>query len=201
MSTNRVLKSEVDFFIKGNVTLDKNKELVNPTSWLSSQNWKDIVKLAKDFPVVFSNLDEHVKNNTADWQKWYDLDMPESSETPYNFPDSVEPFYKLMLLRCFRVDRIYQAINDYVTLVMGETYVTTPFIGFDGIYEQTKPKIPGLFILSPGSDPTDELMKLANRRGIPSNCFKVLSLGQGQEKVNGQMSNFFSPFYIVYRMF
>lgn len=183
MSTNNVLKSELDFFIKGNVSLDKSPEYVNPVGWLSAQNWRDIVKLAKDFPEIFSNLDNHVKNNTAVWQEWYDLDMPESSDPPSTFSNLPEPFHKLMLLRCFRVDRTYQAISDYIASVMGNMYITTPFVDFDEIYAQTKPTIPGLFILSPGSDPTGDLMKLGSRCGITSYMFKFLSLGQGQEQV------------------
>lgn len=184
ISTNNVSKSEVDFFIKGNVTLEKNEDYINPVSWLSLQNWKDIVKLSKEFPDLFANLENHVKNNMDDWRKWYDLDMPESSDPPYPYSKFRKPFDKLILLRCFRVDRTYQAISNYIELLMGKTYITTPFVDFDGIYAQTTPTIPGLFILSPGSDPTADLMKLAQRCGISSNMFKFLSLGQGQEEVN-----------------
>lgn len=184
ISTNKVSKSEVDFFIKGNVTLDKKEEYINPVSWLSPQNWKDIVKLSKDFPEVFSKLVDHIKSNTTNWQEWYNLNIPESYDPPYPYSDLRKPFNKLMLLRCFRVDRTYQAISNYIELIMGKTYITTPFIDFDGIYKQTKPTIPGLFILSPGSDPTVDLIKLANRCGITSSKFKFLSLGQGQEQVN-----------------
>lgn len=183
MSINHVTKPELDFFIKGNVTLDKNAEYINPISWLSPQNWKDIVKLTRDFPNVFSNLENHVKNNITDWQTWYDLDTPESVDPPSEFSNLPEPFHKLMLLRCFRVDRSYQAISDYIESVMGSMYITTPFVDFDEIYSQTKPTTPGLFILSPGSDPTGDLMKLGTRCGISSYMFKILSLGQGQEKV------------------
>lgn len=183
MSINKISKSELDFFIKGNVTLDANAEYINPVSWLSSQNWKDIVKLTKDFPEIFPNLDSHVRNNMTDWQIWYDLETPETSDPPYTYSNSSEPFYKLMLLRCFRVDRTYQCISDYIALVMGNMYITTPYVDFDAIYAQTKPTIPGLFILSPGSDPTGDLMKLANRCEISSNMFTFLSLGQGQEQV------------------
>lgn len=184
ISTNQVSKSEVDFFIKGNVTLDKNEEYVNPVSWLSPQNWKDIIKLSKHFPEVFSKLEDHIKNYITDWQEWYDLEMPESHNPPYPYSDLRKPFNKLMLLRCFRVDRTYQAISNYIESVMGKMYITAPFIDFDVIYSQTKPTIPGLFILSPGSDPTPDLIKLANRCDITSSKFQFLSLGQGQEQVN-----------------
>ncbi|XP_075218683.1 dynein axonemal heavy chain 10-like [Lycorma delicatula] len=49
------------------------------------------------------------------------------------------------------------------------------------IYDQSSPGTPVIFILSPGSDPTSELMKLADRWGAGPK-FKYLSLGQGQDK-------------------
>lgn len=52
------------------------------------------------------------------------------------------------------------------------------------IYEQTTPYTPVVFILSPGSDPTADLMKLADRCGFGGGKFKYLSLGQGQEGVS-----------------
>jgi len=92
-------------------------------------------------------------------------------------------FQRLMLLRCFRVDRIYLAVTEFVTRVMGEKYVMPPVISFEAIYEQSTPLSPIVFILSPGSDPASDLMKLAERSGFGVNKLKYLSLGQGQEKV------------------
>jgi len=93
-------------------------------------------------------------------------------------------FQRLMLLRCFRVDRIYLAVTQFVTRVMGEKYVMPPVISFEAIYEQSTPLSPIVFILSPGSDPASDLMKLAERSGFGANKLKYLSLGQGQEKVS-----------------
>lgn len=88
-----------------------------------------------------------------------------------------------MLLRCFRIDRIYRAITEYVTKCMGEKYVTPPIISYEAIFEQSTPMSPIVFILSPGSDPASDLMKLAERIEFGSNKIKFLSMGQGQEKV------------------
>lgn len=89
-----------------------------------------------------------------------------------------------MFLRCFRVDRVYRAINTYVMLTMGEEYITPPVLSFDAIYEQTLSTIPVVFVLSPGSDPTSDLMKLAERCGAGEGKFRHISLGQGQEPVS-----------------
>lgn len=36
-----------------------------------------------------------------------------------HYKNSLTNFQKLLLLRCFRVDRVYRAVTDYVTLTMG----------------------------------------------------------------------------------
>lgn len=58
-------------------------------------------------------------------------------------------------------------------------------ISFEGIFEQSTPNSPIVFILSPGSDPASDLMKLAERSGFGGTRLKFLAMGQGQEKVNG----------------
>lgn len=36
------------------------------------------------------------------------------------YKDNLTAFQKLLLLRCFRLDRVYRAVTDYVTITMGE---------------------------------------------------------------------------------
>lgn len=89
-----------------------------------------------------------------------------------------------MLLRCFRVDRVYRCVVIYISNTMGEEFITPPSVGLDAIYEQSTPTMPVVFILSPGSDPTSELIKLANNLNMGGGKFRFLSLGQGQEQVS-----------------
>lgn len=88
---------------------------------------------------------------------------------------------KLMFLRCFRVDRIFRCINQYIVETMDEFYIMPPVVSFTAIYEQTTCMIPVCFVLSAGSDPTNDLIKLADSIVGMSN-FSHISLGQGQEK-------------------
>ena len=94
-----------------------------------------------------------------------------------------------LLYRCFRTDRVYRAIVLYVTSVMGERYVKPPIVSFDNVYEQSSPMSPIVFILSPGSDPTTDLLKLADSIGYSTNRVKFLSMGQGQEAVSYSTCN------------
>uniref|UniRef100_A0A3B4BKR2 Uncharacterized protein n=1 Tax=Periophthalmus magnuspinnatus TaxID=409849 RepID=A0A3B4BKR2_9GOBI len=98
--------------------------------------------------------------------QWYDLDVPEQATFPGSYQENLSMFQKLLLLRCFRVDRVYRAVTNYVTVIMGENSPFSPII----------------FILCPGSDPTTDLMKLSERSGFGGNKFKFLAMGQGQEK-------------------
>ena len=115
--------------------------------------------------------------------QWFDLDTPESSPLPGRYSESLSDLQQLMLLRCFRVDRVYRAITNFVTGRMGEQYVTPPVVSFESIYDQSTPLSPIVFILSPGADPAGDLGKLAERMGYGGNRFKFLAMGQGQEKV------------------
>nr|XP_031841739.1 dynein heavy chain 10, axonemal [Nomia melanderi] len=180
LSLGHVSQKELDFFIKGSVALEKATK-INPADWLPTTGWVDMLKLSKDFPETFRLLPEQLQQDDEEWQNWYDLDAPESVNFPLDYSSKLKPFEKLMLIRCFRVDRVYRGIINYISEIMGEQYVTPPHVSFDMILEQSTPTMPVVFILSPGSDPTSELMKLADGYGCGGGKFKYLSLGQGQE--------------------
>uniref|UniRef100_A0A4X2JQB9 Dynein axonemal heavy chain 10 n=1 Tax=Vombatus ursinus TaxID=29139 RepID=A0A4X2JQB9_VOMUR len=178
----RVPQDELDFFLKGNISLEKNKRK-KPCTWLADQGWEDIMLLSELFPDTFGRLPDDVEKQSHIWKEWYDLDSLEQFPFPLGYDSRVTDFEKLLLLRCFRVDRVYRAVTDYVTVTMGEKYVQPPMISFEAIFEQSTPNSPIVFILSPGSDPASDLMKLADRCGFGGNRLKFLAMGQGQEKV------------------
>ena len=180
LSEGRVNQDQLNFFIKGNVSLEKSPKK-NPTKWLSSQGWEDIIKLATDFPEKFASLPNDIEENNSLWKDWCDLDIPEAVPFPNGYSKKITPFERLMFVRCFRVDRIYRCVVNFITTAMGEEFVTPPVISLDDIFDQSSPLMPVVFILSPGSDPTSELMKLADRCAMGGGKFKYLSLGQGQE--------------------
>ncbi|XP_010220345.1 PREDICTED: dynein heavy chain 10, axonemal-like, partial [Tinamus guttatus] len=182
----RVPQEELDFFLKGNISLEKSARK-KPCAWLPDQGWEDLIHLSELFPEKFESLPDDVEKNPDVWKNWYDIDALEQTPFPMHYQNSLTNFQKLLLLRCFRVDRVYRAVTDYVTLTMSEKYVQPPVISFEAIFEQSSPYSPIVFILSPGSDPASDLMKLAERSGFGGNRLKFLAMGQGQEKVALQM--------------
>ncbi|XP_052412947.1 dynein axonemal heavy chain 10 [Carassius gibelio] len=182
----RAPQDELEFFLKGNLSLEKSKRK-KLCDWLPDQGWEDIVRLMELFPNEFGTLADDIEKNPEEWKNWYDLDAPEQASFPMKYKDNLTPFQKLLLMRCFRLDRVYRAVSDYVTLTMGEKYVQPPVISFEAIFDQSSPNSPIVFILSPGSEPASDLMKLAKRSGFGANRLKFLAMGQGQEKVALQL--------------
>uniref|UniRef100_A0A1A9ZFQ2 AAA+ ATPase domain-containing protein n=1 Tax=Glossina pallidipes TaxID=7398 RepID=A0A1A9ZFQ2_GLOPL len=174
-------QSELDFFIKGSVALTKSAWAC-PVKWLTDKNWEDILKLSTEFPEHFETLPDHIGKHPTEWKEWYDLENPEEVACPAEYNIKCNSFQKLMFLRCFRVDRIFRSINQYIVDTMDEFFIMPPVVSFINIYEQTTCNIPVVFILSAGSDPTNDLMKLAEQVGGGLGNFCHISLGQGQEK-------------------
>ncbi|CAJ0949994.1 unnamed protein product [Ranitomeya imitator] len=115
----RVPQEELDFFLKGNISLEKSKRK-KPCFWLPDQGWQDIMRLSEQFSSLFGSLPDDVERHESEWKAWYDLDTPEQYPFPLGYKDKLSTFQKLLLLRCFRVDRVYRAVTDYVTVTMGE---------------------------------------------------------------------------------
>ncbi|XP_050088792.1 dynein axonemal heavy chain 10 [Anopheles aquasalis] len=179
-SRGNLSQAEIDFFIKGKVSLERSGQPC-PVTWIGEKGWQDIVLLSELFPDKFGTLPRHIEQNIYEWSSWYDLEDSEGYEYPGGFEERMTPYDHLLLMRCLRVDRVYRMLNNYVAQTMGEEYITPPILSFDAIYEQSAATTPVVFILSPGSDPTNDLMKLADRCGFGGTKFWHISLGQGQE--------------------
>ncbi|XP_025092040.1 dynein heavy chain 10, axonemal-like isoform X1 [Pomacea canaliculata] len=179
-------QEQLEFFIKGNMALEKSSRR-KPFSWFPEEGWEDCIRLATEYPANFGSLLEDIERNEREWKTWYDQETPESEECPMGYNSRMSDFDQLMLLRCFRVDRIYRAVMNYVTKIMGESFVTPPIVSYDRVFDQTTPMTPIVFILSPGSDPASDLMKLAERVEFAANKLKFLSMGQGQDTVAIQL--------------
>lgn len=80
-------------------------------------------------------------------------------------------------MRVIRPDRCVNSIKNFIIEKMSEYYVKSPPINFMKIYEQSAPKNPIVFILSPGADPFADVQKLVETVGLGLNKFKYCALG------------------------
>jgi dynein heavy chain len=177
--------AELNFFLKGDISLEL-PIMPNTFTWLLDQGWKDLLKLST-LNSNFGMLPQQVKKYEDQWKSWALLDAPESAVMPLDYSERLTIFQKLCLLRCFRTDRVYTAITNFVINRLGEKYVMPPVINYKNIFDQSLPTSPVVFILSPGADPQNDLQKLAESLGFGGSRLKFLSLGQGQAPIALQL--------------
>ena len=104
-------------------------ERPKPYTWLPDECWKHMSLLSEQFPENFGTLLDDFSDHEYKWKRWYDADAPESMKYPKQYK-KLSGFHRLMLLRCFRIDRVYRAVTDYVSSVMGNRYTNTIIIKF-----------------------------------------------------------------------
>jgi len=85
----------------------------------------------------------------------------------------------MIVLRCFRGDRVNFAIRNYVEANMKKEFIENRPTNIKEVLEEARETEPIIFVLSPGVDPTDSLQKLAHEKGVD---FDSLSMGQGQSE-------------------
>lgn len=68
-------KKELDFFLKGNTSLDDVDEPC-PASWISIAGWKDIQTLVESAD-IFKTFKEDLKSNIGLFKTWFDFEKPE----------------------------------------------------------------------------------------------------------------------------
>ena len=62
------LHEELDFFIKGNISLEKSSRL-KPYNWIPDQGWEDIIRLREISHDVLGSLPDDVEKNEKAWKE------------------------------------------------------------------------------------------------------------------------------------
>jgi dynein heavy chain len=182
---NKLESTILDFFLKGDTSLDAVTEVSPASSWMNGSQWKDLLYLAT-LSDVFSDLLKDFRSNTMVWKEWYDLESPEAVPIPSKFHEKLTPLQRLAVMRCFRPDRVYNAVKLFVIEIMGEKYVQPPVLDYSRIFAQSSPSSPMVFILSPGADPQSDIQKFCDEMNM-SQRFKFVALGQGQGPIAEQL--------------
>lgn len=176
---NNMNNQEFDFYLKGNVSLEKLSH-EKPFDWISDQGWKDLLKLPTletDGPNPFENIIDDVAMNEKAWKEWYDVDDCENKPLPLNYDEKLSKFQKILLVKCFRVDRIMRATTKFISSHMGETFTKPPVLDYQDIFNGSTNVSPIVCMISPGYDPASDIIKLAEKL---DKRYKSISLGQGQ---------------------
>ena len=188
-------RKQLDFFLKGNLSLEKS-DRQKPYDWIPDQGWEDLVQLAEQHKDMKPSTDikakdveevhplatilDSVEKNEKAWKEYYNFEAPEDEKLPEDLTYRLNIFEQLLLLRCFRVDRVTVGVTKYVIEKMSEKYVLPPVLDYARIYDQSTAMTPVIFVLSPGADPAFDVFKLGEEMGFkPGAKLKYMALGQG----------------------
>lgn len=113
------------------------------------------------------------------WKNLYDSTTPHEHAYPDSWNDLIG-LDRLVVLKCFRPDKMIPAIQEYIVKNLGASYVESPPFDLNGSYLDSNCCIPLIFILSPGADPMAGLLRYGNDMGYDGERIQTISLGQGQ---------------------
>lgn len=121
----------------------------NPApDWLAAKSWDMIVKLSEMKP--FAKLSNHVTKHVNHWKKLYDHADPQTVKFPAPF-DKMSDIQRLVILRCFRPDKLIPAVQIFIGRNIGREFIEPPNYDFETIYNDSNAATPLVFVLSPGN--------------------------------------------------
>jgi len=164
------------FLISGKAPNPRTME--NPADeWIDSRMWGEIVSLAS-LP-AFEGFESETFLYLDKWRAFYDHLEPHLLPLPGKWDSILNSFQKLCVLRCFRADKVTDAIMNFVIEKMGQKFIEPPPFDLAACYKDSSLVTPLIFVLSKGSDPTKAFYEFARMMKFDKKV-KGLSLGQGQ---------------------
>lgn len=185
VTAGRLTQDDVNLLLRGGAALDINSVRKKPFAWLPDMTWLNCIELSTKVG-FFRSLPEDMVRNEGAWKDWFEGNDPEKDAVPdYEGKLTEEPrmgaWYRLLAVRTFRMDRARLCIQDFIknTPDMGARYVDPVTDTLRSIYDGMSPKIPVIFLLSVGADPTEAIMQMCRKQ--KTSCHAI-SMGEGQKQ-------------------
>uniref|UniRef100_A0A8C3P4G2 Dynein axonemal heavy chain 2 n=1 Tax=Chrysemys picta bellii TaxID=8478 RepID=A0A8C3P4G2_CHRPI len=176
---------EYNFFLRGGVVLDREGQMDNPCSgWLADTYWDNVTELDKltNFHGIMNSFEQYPR----DWHLWYTSAKPEKALLPGEWENSCNQMQRMLVVRSLRPDRVAFCVTFFIVSNLGSQFIEPPVLNMKSVVEDSTPRTPLIFVLSPGVDPTSSLLQLADQSGMAQR-FHALSLGQGQAPIATRM--------------
>ena len=158
---------------------ENSNDVVNPFSaWLNDEVWNQ-VRFLSDVSEPFKNIVDHIKSNEEAWKKYSNSTQGENEEIPITKEVKLTPFESLLILRVFHLHRVREGIMKFITETLGSEFVSPPPLNLTKVFKESSPLDPLIFIITPGIDPVDEVMSVAESMEL-TKYVKFYSLGRGR---------------------
>lgn len=178
MNEGRIDPLEWRFLLAGGDAVEN--PLPNPCpDWLTQRAWSEIQSLSKSLPAFNGFAETFLTSNVAGFKAIFESSSPHREALPGQWEDKLDLFRKLLVLRCLRSDRVTSGIQDFMAANLGDRFVEPQTSELAAIYKESYAWTPLIFVLSPGADPANSLIKFADEMRF-SKKMSSISLGQGQ---------------------
>ena len=151
---------------------NKNESLGAP-SWVEEERRTDTAKLIKNLPTLASSLQLEDGNLWSSFMKNKTCEQ----EFPTHVRKKISLFHQLLIVQTLRPDRLESAMESFAQKALGLKGLSPPALSLKSIYKETEAEQPILMIISPGTDPSQELREVSQK--IRQTLHEV-ALGQGQ---------------------
>lgn len=185
LAAGEVSDEEWQLFMVG-VSVDMSHLEKNPAPeqfaalGISDRSWLSVLALEQELPKVFPGLSTAMAEKGSDWPHFFTSDNPHMDYLPGDWENSLSFFQRLLLIRVLREDKVLFGVRRYVSSAIGSFFTESPPFDLEGAFGDSTAVTPLIFILSPGADPTDYLLQLAESKGKGGSGLRIISLGQGQ---------------------
>ena len=182
----KIPKAEWDMFLKGGVVLDRSEQRPNPAAWLKDPTAWDSINVLDSSIEAFNGLVSEFEQDARPWQEWWEHPTPEAAPLPREWDSKLSELHRLILVRCLRRDRVLRAVSSFVSNNLGPEFTKPPPLHLAQVERDASEYIPLVFVLSPGTDPTSQVVSLHQKlsgEGAVTGELRSCSLGQGQAPI------------------
>ncbi|KAJ8280434.1 hypothetical protein GJAV_G00054510 [Gymnothorax javanicus] len=147
-------------------------------SWIDPERLGAVAMFKNTFPALYQTI---CLNDADLW-----LTFSRSSSCEQDFPASIAKkvslFQLLLVVQAIRPDRLQSAMAFFASQALGMRELSPPPLNLRRLFGETLEIEPVLIIISPGADPSQELLELAGETVGRENYHEV-AMGQGQADI------------------
>ncbi|XP_068211563.1 cytoplasmic dynein 2 heavy chain 1 [Palaemon carinicauda] len=147
-------------------------------NWIDEERAFAVMLLKQTFPNLYSML------NLEDLTLW--ASFASSSHCESDFPvqlhQKLSPFQELLIIQAIRPDRLVSAMVNFTSRALGMKELSSPTLNLRRLMTETTASEPILIIISPGADPSQELLELV-KSTVGQNKYHEVAMGQGQSEI------------------
>jgi len=172
--------AEWAYLLKAGIVVDDLPDAGQAQSWIEPRAWAFVLAADAEIPGL-AGLRKSVMSDSAAWEQFFVSESPETAVLPAAWEKKVTDFQRLLLVKAFRPEKVFFGCSEFTGAAIGASYKEPPPFDLQSTFNDSSAKVPIVFVLTSGADPTQYLLALGRQEGYSvGDNLKMVSLGQGQ---------------------